>query len=286
MSEEAEEGRPEEERPEAERLEAEPLAAESTSVPSEVEMPKVDDMTYRQLDAARIVITLVQLRRRIGERFPNSSLCRVCEELVKHGQTASERTRQFSRPFYLFRGISWLFVTLLMVGAVAVFFFVRWPDEHLSVLDLVQIGEAAINDVVLIGAAIFFLVRLETRIKRKHALRALHELRSAAHIIDMHQLTKDPERLLNRGPRTENSPRQSMTAFELSRYLDYCSEMLSLTGKLAALYVQSFDDEVVLASVNELESLCTGLGRKIWQKIMILQTLDPDLLQTPDTGTN
>ena len=173
-----------------------------------------------------------------------------------------------------------MIVVLLMVASVAVFFWVRFPEEELDLLDLVQIGEAAINDVVLIGAAIFFLVRLETRMKRKTALRALHELRSAAHIIDMHQLTKDPERLLNRGPQMPNSPRSTMSAFELSRYLDYCSEMLSLTGKLAALYVQSFDDEVVLASVNELESLCTGLGRKIWQKIMILQTLDPEVLGT------
>lgn len=224
-------------------------------------------------------MTLVHLRRRIDERFPNSSLARICEELVRHGQKTSERTRDFSRPFYLFRSISWLFVGLLMVASIAVFFWVRWPNKDLDILDLVQIGEAAINDVVLIGAAIYFLVRLETRIKRKKALRALHELRSAAHIIDMHQLTKDPERLLNRGPAMPHSPKSTMSAFELSRYLDYCSEMLSLTGKLAALYVQSFDDEVVLASVNELESLCTGLGRKIWQKIMILQTLDPDLLK-------
>lgn len=252
--------------------------------PPEVIEPAPDDMTYRQLDAARIVMTLVQLRRRIGERFPKSSLSRVCEELVKHGQATSERTRQFSRPFYFFRSISWLVIIALMIASIAVFFWVRWPEEDLDLLDLVQIGEAAINDIVLIGAAIFFLVRLETRMKRKTALRALHELRSAAHIIDMHQLTKDPERLLNRGPIMPNSPRATMTAFELSRYLDYCSEMLSLTGKLAALYVQSFDDEVVLASVNELESLCTGLGRKIWQKIMILQTLDPDLLHTPDDG--
>jgi hypothetical protein len=46
--------------------------------------------------------------------------------------------------------------------------------------------------------------------------------------------------------------------------------MLSLIGKLAALYVQKFDDPVALAAVNEVEELTTGLSRKIWQKIMIL----------------
>ena len=53
-------------------------------------------------------------------------------------------------------------------------------------------------------------------------------------------------------------------------YLDYCSEMLSLIGKLAAQYVQKFDDPVVLAAVNEVEAPTTGLSGKIWQKIMIL----------------
>jgi hypothetical protein len=61
-----------------------------------------------------------------------------------------------------------------------------------------------------------------------------------------------------------------MSEFELMRYLDYCSEMLSLTGKLAALYMQNMRDPVVIESVNEIEDLTTSLSRKIWQKIMIL----------------
>ncbi|MET0336210.1 MAG: hypothetical protein ABW063_00460, partial [Caulobacter sp.] len=56
----------------------------------------------------------------------------------------------------------------------------------------------------------------------------------------------------------------------LMRYLDYCSEMLSLTGKLAALYMQNMRDPVIIEAVNEIEDLTTSLSRKIWQKIMIL----------------
>ena len=125
-----------------------------------------------------------------------------------------------------------------------------------------QVLEAGINDLVLVGAAIFFLATLESRIKRRRALRALRELRSIAHIIDMHQLTKDPER-------TQPTERE-MTAAALARYLDYCSEMLSLTGKVAALYVQNFEDGVALQAVNEIEDLTTGLSRKIWQKLTIV----------------
>lgn len=64
-----------------------------------------------------------------------------------------------------------------------------------------------------------------------------------------------------------------MTRFELARYLDYASEMLSLTSKIAALYVQYFDDRVALQAVKQIENLTTGLSRKIWQKVMIIDTL-------------
>ena len=51
----------------------------------------------------------------------------------------------------------------------------------------------------------------------------------------------------------------------------YCSEMLSLTSKIAASFVQSFNDPVVLSTVNEIETLVTGLSGKIWQKITLLE---------------
>ena len=69
-----------------------------------------------------------------------------------------------------------------------------------------------------------------------------------------------------------------MRGSELIRYLDYCSEMLSLIGKIAALYVQKFDDPVALVAVNEVEELTTSLSRKIWQKIMILNAFTAEEL--------
>jgi hypothetical protein len=70
-----------------------------------------------------------------------------------------------------------------------------------------------------------------------------------------------------------HSPSEAMTPLQLSRYLDYCTEMLSLIGKIAALYVQRFDDSSAVAAVSEVEQLTTGLSRKIWQKIMLLNQI-------------
>ena len=63
-----------------------------------------------------------------------------------------------------------------------------------------------------------------------------------------------------------------MTAGELSNYLDYCSEMLAIISKLAALYVQDLDDPQVLGAVNDIQGLTTGLSSKIWQKIVIVNS--------------
>ena len=61
-----------------------------------------------------------------------------------------------------------------------------------------------------------------------------------------------------------------MSKFEVTRYLDYCSEMLSLISKLAALYAQNLPDAVVIDAVNDIEELTTNLSSKIWQKITII----------------
>ena len=64
-----------------------------------------------------------------------------------------------------------------------------------------------------------------------------------------------------------------MTAFELNRYLDYCAEMLALIGKIAALYGQNVSDDVARNAIDEVEQLTTGLSRKIWQKVMLLERM-------------
>ena len=117
----------------------------------------------------------------------------------------------------------------------------------------------------------------DRKIKRSRALKAIHELRAMAHIVDMHQLTKDPESYFGRGQPSGSPRRREMTPFELNRYLDYCSETLALISKIAALYVQDFQDAVLLDAVDDVEDLTAGFSRKIWQKITILETLGRSL---------
>ena len=225
---------------------------------------------YDNLDPKHILRTSRLLATRIGERFPDSGLYEVSLHLVEVSKYARETSEWISRPIYWLRVATWSLVVAIILGLI-LSISVLSPVSGFDFVEFVGALEAGINDVVLIGAGIFFLVTLETRIKRHRAMRSLHKLRSLAHIVDMHQLTKSPERLEATHRPTRSSPRAALTPFELSRYLDYCSEMLSLIGKVAALYIQDLDDGVALAAVTEIEELTTGLSRKIWQKLIILR---------------
>jgi hypothetical protein len=48
--------------------------------------------------------------------------------------------------------------------------------------------------------------------------------------------------------------------------------MLSLTGKIAALYSDGFDDPEAVDAVTDLEALTNALQHKIWQKIVLLES--------------
>jgi hypothetical protein len=231
---------------------------------------------YRSLDAGHIIATAERLGRRIAERFPDSGLNKVVTELLAEARQAASTARWLATPHRAIRIISALVIVLLFAVAIGTMFLLnRRVELFSSVADFLQGLDAGINEVVLIGAATYFLLSWESRRKRARALRALHVLRSMAHIIDMHQLTKDPERLLSAGRNTPSSPVRKLTPFELTRYLDYCSEMLSVISKIAALYVQEFDDPVTLAAVNEVEALTGSLSQKMWQKIVILDRITP-----------
>jgi hypothetical protein len=218
---------------------------------------------YTRLDEASIIRTIEELRDRIAKTFPQANLLHVCEQFLGVSKDVVSVEQYLRRPNWPLRivGIAAVLVLtafLIIIGVIAL-----RAETEMSFGSLVQAIESTINDLAFFGIAVFFLLRIETRVKRKRALEMLHELRSLTHIVDMHQLTKDPALLAS-------SP-GGMSPAELGRYLDFCSDMLSLMGKVSALMVQHFNDDVVLAAVNEIETLTTGLSTKMWQKITILE---------------
>lgn len=234
---------------------------------------------YRTIDPNKIIATLEALGRRIGERFPASGLQRVSDDVIEMARQTSQRIREVSKPHWGLRTV----LALVIMSALTILAFLIMEATTLKgsdqLSDAMQGVDASVNLAIVLGGAAFFVSTLETRWKRDRALKALHEIRSIVHVIDMHQLTKDPSML--GAARTSSSPERDMTPFELMRYLDYCSEMLSLTAKCAALYAEKVSDPVVVDTVGDIERLTSNLSSKIWQKITIVQGLDSRDLPLP-----
>ena len=225
---------------------------------------------YRTLAPDKILSTLDRLADRVGDRFPASGLRSVCQELAAVGRETQARTERIQRPNVVLRSVTLALATggAVLLAYVASIIEVKRDAENL--FGVLQGIDAAVNILIVMGAAAFFLSSLEARWKRQQALAHLHELRSIVHVIDMHQLTKDPAALIADGPETRSSPKRTLTPFELARYLDYCSELLSLAAKIAALYAQASRDGQVQAAVTDIERLSANLSQKVWQKIMII----------------
>lgn len=231
---------------------------------------------YLSLDPRAITGTAERLRNRIEDRFADRGIRRVAEEVVVGVRAAGDDADRLARPA---RGLRWgsralilVLIALVVVAAVLALDDAGQDAETLQAFDWLSITEAAVNDIVFAALAVFFLWSMEARRKRRAAIAALHRLRSLAHVIDMHQLDKDPERVLGHLSPTAASPTRDLTVDELGRYLDYCSEMLSIVAKAAALYAQASADPLVLDTVAEIENLTVGLSRKIWQKITLLRS--------------
>ena len=226
---------------------------------------------YLELDPKKIAETTRILRARVQERFPDAGLAQVAGEIHNIAARSAERSKTLARPHRGIRYTSFGLVALCVCIVVGLFITqVRVTNTVWDVENFIGTFEAGLGSIVFLGAAVLFLLTIEQRVKRAQTFSYLSELRALAHIVDMHQLTKDPEPILRTGKATASSPKRTMTQFELSRYFDYCAEMLSLLSKIGALYVQAFPDPTALTAVDEIESLTTGLSRKIWQKIMIL----------------
>jgi hypothetical protein len=229
---------------------------------------------YSELDPRNIVETSLRLKSRIVERFPGSNLGTVAQELCDVAQAAAQVGDWIAKPIYAVRILVGIAIAALVSLVAFALVITRIDLGNVPFSDSVQSIEALINDFVFVGIAVYFLVGIEARIKRHRALKQLRILRSFAHIIDLHQLTKDPERLpAIGGNSTASSPQRDMSPFLVARYLDYASEMLALVSTIAAIYVQRFDDAETMNAASDIEILTVGLSRKIWQKITILDRI-------------
>jgi hypothetical protein len=226
-----------------------------------------------QLAAGHVGATVAQLERRIHARFGERGLTKAVRDLgqlVVLVQTeAGESHVRLRRTTLAARTTS---ITIIGATLFALVFGLRSAVTQglEQTAGWVPLVESVINDLVFAAIAVLFLWAMPERLERRALLRLLHRLRSLAHVIDMHQLSKAPEQVSPTYVPTAESLRHGLDADQLYHYLDYCSEMLSLTAKTAALCGEHTSDGVVLETISTIERLTTELSNKIWQKISLL----------------
>jgi hypothetical protein len=226
-----------------------------------------------QLAADHVGATVARLERRIDARFGERGLTKVARDLghlINVVESEAERSRdRLSRRRVGARiaGIAIVAATLALLA-----FSLRSAVIHglARTVDWVPLVESVVNDLVFAAIALVFLWAFPERLERRVILGLLHRLRSLAHVIDMHQLSKDPEQVSATYVPTVHSVGHGLDAEQLHHYLGYCSELLSLTAKTAALCAEHSADGVVLETVSYIETLTTELSNKIWQKISLL----------------
>ncbi len=250
-------------------------------------MAKQGDHGYDRLNPEKVNETLAQLHGRIAESFPGRHLADVAVEV---SAVVDKIQRQSSDDLPVQRLVPWgsriaiaLLVGLIVVAIGSAIRTGRNQVGSVKAFEWLQYVESGVNDVVFAALAIYFLISVPNRIRRRRILQTLHRLRSLAHIVDMHQMSKDPEELLPRheGGRTATGV---MNRADFGRYLDYCSELLTMTSKAAALCAEESTDPIVLVTVSEIENLTTGMSRKIWQKISLLHTAGRTAQTTTGAG--
>src|SRR4051812_36066360 len=106
---------------------------------------------YRQLNEAQIRETILRLQARIRERFPDSGLSQLADELAAIASETAERVDFIQRPLWPLRIAVWVMIAALVgvIGVAVVSLSI--PARLEGWTQLVQVIESSINDVVFVG---------------------------------------------------------------------------------------------------------------------------------------
>lgn len=217
----------------------------------------------KALDPELLVTHIQALRDQTRKIFPARSLPRYQDNLIGLATEVRFTARKLSgrSPLdFLLPGLI-IFIALLIATVILVLFQFRVQMPE-SIVEIMEPLEASTNLAVLVAGTTYLMWRTVAERRRHRALSVLHKIRSQIHILDMTQLAKNLNEVED----------DQLSLVDRIRYLDLCSQTVSLTAKVGALLITNFDDPIVISAVTEIETLSTGLSQKIWLKIDVLHS--------------
>lgn len=184
----------------------------------------------RHLSGERVRATVIELQGRIAARFPDHRLTGVATELVAMVDRVDRQTQDTHRRVVRATVVARvLAAAALVVAGTLLVLALRQVLTNAAdqIMTWIPLMESTINTMIFVGLGVVFLWAFPERRERKGLLALLHQLRSLAHVLDMHQLTKEPGRLRPGYSPTPRSLPNDLTADQMQDYLSYCSELLS-----------------------------------------------------------
>ena len=217
-----------------------------------------DHVWRRSTSRTRSVVSSARIRA----RFPDRRLGNVAAELGTavpeiHGGFEESKARR--RQVRLVSRVTSVAVVVLASPSSPCALrdaFTRGTEHS---FDWVPLVESLINDIVFTAIAVFFLWAMPERLERRTLLDLLHRLRSLAHVVDMHQLDKDPEQARADYVPTAKSRRHRMNAEDAAPLLRLLQRARLPDRKTAALCAERTSDPVVLHTVSEIETLAAQI---------------------------
>jgi hypothetical protein len=212
----------------------------------------------RHLDAHKLITTSAELEKWITREFQEAHLAIVAREVHAFAQEAVAKAEKIRQPIWPLRLGIWTILALTAAGAI------HGVVTH-AITDTLKFLDSTKGAAVYLSVFGAIFIGLEIRWKRHRALKAVAEIRALAHIVDMHQLAKDPP---------IEQFRESGQQVKILEYLHACTALLALLSKVAQFYVENFPDPVATNAVNDFELITTGLSNKIWMKILSLKNIE------------
>lgn len=121
---------------------------------------------YRALDDAEIARTLERLHSRIAERFPESGLRKVCEELIAVGGETKECVAYLRSPLWPVRiVVGSAIAAMIVIVLVMVTRTLQLPSHIEGQAEVVQVIDATASSAVFMGLAVLYLLRIEPWLK-------------------------------------------------------------------------------------------------------------------------
>ena len=115
------------------------------------------------LDYNKIITTIELLEHRIGERFPNSGLRKVCQDFLSTSKSSQKNIEWIAKPNLWLRFFIYGIISLTLLVIIYSILNINIKLNTISITDIVALFESITNQIILLGAAIFFLITIENR---------------------------------------------------------------------------------------------------------------------------